>query len=344
MPVNTGGTAEHLRLNKLLSEVTYQRGIGEAGIGTQLIPLVKSPKISNTYLVIPRLRSDANIRIERAPGENVKEVERQGREYDTFVCQDRRIKLKIPLEISEGMGDAELLEEKKQKAIEILHMVETSHERSVHNTFWASKGNQNDITAKFQDIYGNDRVVRPAATSGFSGLKWDADDAKVREDVMHGMDIVQKACGYKPNTMVMTPEAFRKILNADNDFSKSYLYTKPGGVSMNELREYLGIPNILVPRVLVDGSAPISEENPEVAKDWMWKGASAGLFYVNPARSRNMITLGSSFYWDSPIARWLQVKEGWNENNMSWEVQTGGYFTVKPVDFSCGLVFTDIIG
>lgn len=340
------GSAEHLRYNKLLSEVTYQRGFGEMGIGARLMPLVRSTKLSGNYLKVDRQRVEPYVNIKRAPGAQVKKAERDNRSYISFQAEDYRILKDIPIEISDGMSDSELLEEKRSKAIEVVNMVEFAHEKSVHESLWRDSGNQAAQTTAYQTLYGADRVILPASTAGFSGAKWDVTTSNVRFDVLKGRDIVYRTCGYDPNTLVITSDAFNKIVTSDNDFKKAWLNTAPGASSMNNLQNlaaHLGVSQVIVPRVLKDGAGGISEAKAEVEKDFMWQGATAGLFYINPARSRNMITLGSTYYWDSPEVRWLGVYEGFNRGTKSHEVESGGYFTTKVVDLGCGLIFTDIL-
>lgn len=322
------GSADHLLYDRLLTNVIYEKGMGEPGIAGALAPRVRSTNITGQFMKRDRDTKEANVSTKRAPGAEVQTGERPGKTMETFRTVDHALKELIPQEITEGMEETELMGERRATAIGVLQKILHDWEKDVYNMLWA-----ND-KAGFQAIYPANNVIDPTA-------KWDATDGSqnLKLDILRLRVQIYKACGYVPNTLLIPNEVFNVITTQDNELREAIKYTQGGPVTLDKLASYFEVNRVLVPMYLKDNAAGDNEKE----MDLLWTGDHIGFFYVNNEPSRRKDTLATTFYWDSPSQRFLGTYTGYNRNRKSEEVEVGAYFTVEEIDLSCGGIIADVL-
>lgn len=322
------GSADHLLYDRLLTNVVYEKGMGEGGIAPALAPRVRSTNITGQYMKRKRDTKEANVSTKRAPGAEVQTGERPGKSLETFRTIDHALSELIPQEITEGMEETELQGERRSTAMGVLRKIMHDWEKDVYDKVWA------EDKAGFESAYGADQVIDP-------GAKWDAGGAEnMKKDLLKIKNTVYRSCGYVPNTMLLPNEVFNEIVTADNELREAIKYTQGGPVTLEKLANYFEVGRVLVPMYLKDNSQGDNEQQME----FMWEGDHIGMFYIDDTPSRNKDTLLTTFYWDSPRQRFLATYTGYNRKRKSEEVEVGAYFTVEEIDMSCGGIIADVLG
>lgn len=320
------GSADHLLFDRLLTNVVYEKGMGQEGIAGALAPRVRSSTITGQYMKRNRKERDAGVDVERAPGAEVQTSERRGKSMETFRTVDHALKDLIPIEITTGMGESELQSEREETALDILQKIQHKWEVKVHSKVWAAD------KAGFQSLYPNNNVLDPTA-------KWDTASANMKLDILKLRLQIYRACGHIPNTMVIPNEVFNVAVTRDNELREAIKYTQGGPVTLQNLASYFEIERVLVPMYLTDNADGSNDDE----MDLLWTGDHVGLFYVNDAQTRRKVTLASTFYWEGEENPFFGTYVGWNRNRKSEEVEVGGYFTVEEIDMSCGGVIADVL-
>lgn len=318
------GSADHLLFDRLLTNVVYEKGMGMEGIAKYLAPRVRSTTITGQYMKRKRGERDAGVKTERAPGAEVQTGERRGKSLETFRTVDHALSELIPQEITSGMGETELQNERTNTAQDVLQKIQHDWESDVHDLVWAANA------GAFDTKYGA-RSISP-------GAKWDSATPNMKLDILNLKTRIYRAVGKKPNTMVLPNEVFNVITTKDNELRDAIKYTQGGPVTMDILARYFEVERVLVPMYLTDNADGANEEE----MDFLWTGDHVGMFYVDESSSRNKITLASTFYWDSPDQPFFGTYTGFNRKRKSEEVEVGGYFSVEEIDISCGGVIKDV--
>ncbi len=311
----------------LLTQMTIRRGLGAAGIGTKIAPLVRHDAINGVYFKRDRYRI-GHVKTERAPGERVKRSETTRGNLEPFMAVDHSIDKTVPRELVDGMSESALFGEMEQASYEALNEVQYDHELKVRNMLWA------DDQAGFNSIYGSDHVKTP-------GNKWDTADGEIYRDVQSLSDDILKTTGFRPNTAVI-PKKVLDVLQGDpnNEIGERIKYTNGEIPDTTRLARYLRLDNVIVPESLEDDANP-GQSNERY--DWMWDGEHVGLFYVNPANTRNKVTLASTFYTDMPNEPFLGIFTRYDDDYKSYIVRCNAYFDAKEVDIKCGAVLYDVL-
>lgn len=306
--------------NPLLTQMSIKRGLGERGVGVRLAPLVDSQDINGLYFVRDRQRV-GSVDPKRAPGEKVKMAESSRSTLQPFITVDRSIIKHVPLELVDGQGEAVLFDELENAASEALEEIQQSHEEAVEALLWGA--NQTE----FEAIYGSgDQVITP-------GTKWDQSGASIRQNVKSVMNAVYKRCGYKPNTGFLTKELFDEITSdPNNEIGERIKYTSGTVPTEQVLARYFGLNEIIVGEVLEDTANYGQTAN----YDYLWNGPHMGIFYIDPANSRNKETLASTFRWQNARRPFLGVFTRYNEEYERYEAKCGAYFDEKLIDNAAG--------
>lgn len=321
------GSADHLLFDRLLTNVVYEKGMGMEGIAKYLAPRVRSTTITGQYMKRKRGSRDAGVKTERAPGAEVQTSQRRGKSLETFRTVDHALKELIPKEITSGMGETELMNERTATAEEVLQRITHDWESAVHDLTWAEN------KAGFEAKYGATNVIDPTVA------KWDQTNTNLKRDILTLRTAIYQACGKMPNTMVLPNEVFNVISTMDNELRDAIKYTDGGPVTLAKLASYFEMSQVLVPMYLTDNASGDNEDKMDI----LWQGDHVGMFYIDDSPSRNKITLASTFYWDSADEPFFGTYTGYNRNRKSEEVEVGGYFTVEEIDLTCGGIIADVL-
>jgi hypothetical protein len=318
------GSADHLLYDTLLTNLVVERGFGESGVGTVLAPLVRSSKITNSFFVRNRRRAEAGVDVVRTPGEEVKTVEREGRELRHFTVVDHALSALIPQEITQGSEEGEILEERTATSISLLSKIINSHEKEVHTAFWGVN------KAAFEAIYPSGHVVDPTA-------KWNnLSTGRIKKDILDLKTRVYKDCGYRPNTVLIPDEVYNELVSSNNEIRDSIKYTENGAVTLAKIASYFEVQNAIVPQYLKDVAQDGS------TKDMLWTGDHVGLFYIDNSNSKNKDTLASTFYWEGGDQKFLSAFSGYNRKRKSEEVEVSAYWKLEIIDLACGGIIADV--
>lgn len=316
-------------LNRPLTNMSIQRGIGEMGVGTRISPIVSGKDINGLYFVRDRQRI-GQVDTTRAPGEKVKRLASSDGEMQSYLTLDHSIIKPVPLELVEGQAYRELFAELDNAAQEALNEIRFAHEKKVNDTFWGTS------QADFNNIYGSDAVQSPST-------KWDAAGASIFNDVKTLSDTILKRTGYRPNKMVLTNEVLSTLQgDPNNEIGERIKYTNGNVPTSALLASYFaeaGIQEVIVPDNLEDTANAGQSAN----FDFMWSGDNVGLFYVDPRMTRNKETLSTTFTWSNPRKPFLGVLTRYNEDIESYEAKVSAYFDVKVVDNFCGGALYDVL-
>jgi len=318
--------SNYLKKNKVLTNVYYQKSLGEPGIGGMLAPLVKSDQLSGDFYRVDRSKSDKSpdVTLVRAPGSAGQRQERKGRSIDNFRCVDHVLTEEIPFELLEGTQEFQVIEEQMQTASDIVTAIKTAHEREVHDIAWAAN------LGAFKSLLGGGHTPT---------VKWDAAGAAIKADLLTAKDAVYKKTGKRANTVVMSTEVFNKISTQDNEIRDVIKYTQNGMVTLEKLASYLEVETCIVPYFLADTTPGVSEE-----KDFLWQGDHCGVYYVDKSsQSRQKITFATTFYYDTMKRRWMQVYTGYSEETESEEVKVSAFWDLKVIDKECGYGIADVL-
>lgn len=314
--------------NPLLTQMSIKRGLGERGVGVRLAPLVDSNSINGTYLVRDRQRI-GSVDPKRAPGAKVKMAESSRTTLQPFICVDRSIIKHVPLELVDGQGESALFDELENASGEALEEIQQAHEVSIENLLWAPD------QSGFEAIYGAGAQVATPTT------KWDQSGATIRSNVLSVRNAVYKRCGYKPNVMFITKEVFDVITSdPNNELGERLKYTNGSVPDESLLADYFKVQEVIVGEVLEDN---VSTAGQAENFDYLWKGDHVGLFYINPANSRNKETLASTFKWENARRPFLGVFTRYNEDYERYEAKVGAYYDEVMVDQACGGILYNVL-
>lgn len=310
----------------LLTQMTIQRGIGEAGVGSELAPLVEHDSINGVYFVRDRQRL-GHVDPKRAPGEFVKRMETESGKLEPFLMHDRSIIKTVPEELVDGMAEAQTFEELQNASMEALNEIQFAYEKDVKDLLWGA------TKADFEAIYGTAAVSTPST-------KWDATGGAIRTDVLTLKDTIYKRCGYMPNRLNMTKEVLNTISSdPNNEIGERLKYTSGRIPTAELLAAYFEVDQVILPKNLEDNANPGQPDN----YDYMWGGDNVGVFYIDPSQSRKKETLASTFFRDTDKKPFLGVFTRYNQENESYEAKVQASYDVKTVDTFCGGVLYDVL-
>lgn len=313
--------------NPLLTQMSIKRGLGERGTSVALAPIVDSQSINGVYNVRDRQRVGSTDP-KRAPGEKVKMAETSRNSLKPFLTIDRSIIKHVPLEMVDGQGEAQLFDELANASDEALEEIQQAHMEDVNSLLWAAN------LAGFQSIYGTgDQVITPTT-------KWDQAGATIKGNVDTVKNAVYKRCGKKPNTIGITKGLF-DIITSDpnNELGERIKYTDGTVPTAARLATYFGVEQVLVFEELQDTANPGQADN----FDYLYDGNHVLVAYINPANTRNKVTLASTFVWQNARRPFLGVFTRYNEDFERYEAKVGAYYDEQIVEVTAGGAIADAI-
>lgn len=328
-------------VDRILTNLAIERGMGDPGPGQILAPVVSVPTITGVYGVYEGSRNNPdNMELKRAPGASVKEGLIEGVDTDTYKCIDRARKDKLPIEFSEdfdSLSQENQVSRLDQVARKNQHKVITQHEQDVHDLLWSSS------EAGFNAIYGADNVNDPTGA-------WDASagEKSIGIDIADALDRLYENCGYgmetgTGETVLLMPKAVFNSLsyNASNDPAERLKYTQPGKTTLEQMANYFNVDRVVVPKNLVDTA------NRGQDGDWsyMWGGGHAGVFYVDSTQDTQKMTLASTFAADQVSEFPFLGVQTWfdDKDTISYFAKTHAWYDTKLVSAACGQIIYDVL-
>ena len=121
--------------------------------------------------------------------------------------------------------------------------------------------------------------------------RWDAASSYPIADVQTGVDLVESNTGYRPNTLVVTPDVFR-VLKSHSTILDRIKYTQRGVVTTDLLASLFEVQKVLVVRAVVDATKEGQLSNPDYLAS-----NKALLVYAEPAPGIMKPSGGYTFSW-----------------------------------------------
>lgn len=319
-----------LSFNPVLTNISRERGLGEAGIGTRLFPLVRSTTgLTGEYPEYNRTRGTGNIDTERGPSQKVKRVKNDGYEMKPYKLSDHTVDVELSIEFNAGAIQQDI-DEITNASNKALRIISEAHERKVHAATWASS------KADFEGIYTANHVDTPSA-------KWSSTSAKMLKNVKDLAEKIENDTGFRPNTMLLTKEVYNDITGRDNEIREAIKYTGFGVPTLETIARYFEVERVLVPGFLTDSA------NPGQAASFskLWSGDNVGLFNINANPGRSSNTLGVTFFADQAeeprIGPFLGVQPWYDIETKSDMFRCNAYFKAQMFDNLAGGILWDVL-
>lgn len=316
--------------NPVLTNISRERGLGEAGIGTRLFPLVRSETgLTGEYPEYNRKRGTGNIDTKRGPGQKVKVIQNDGYEMKPYKLDDHTVDVISPIEVNAG-AIAQSIDELTRANNKALRTITESHEKAVNSATWST------VKADFEAIYTANHVDTVSA-------KWTSTSAKMLKNVKDLAEKVENDTGFRPNTLLLTKEVYNAITGQDNEIRESIKYTGFGVPTLETIARYFEVERVLVPGFLSDSANP--GQSASFSK--LWTGDNVGLFHVDPNPGRMSNTLGVTFFADQSaeprIGPFLGVQPWYNEERKSDMLRCSAYFKAQMFDNLAGGILWDVL-
>lgn len=172
------------------------------------------------------------------------------------------------------------------------------------------------------------------------GTKWDDTNGDPIGDVEAGINTIEAATGYRPNTLVVSPDIFSCLKN-HSDILDRIKYTQRGVVTEELLAGIFGVEKFLVARAVVDTSAEGATESPDfLVSD------KALLCYAEGAPGILKPTAGYTFSWTGLVgaqAYGARIKRFRMENLESDRIEGEMAFDHVVVADDLGYFFDDCL-
>jgi hypothetical protein len=244
-------------------------------VGDALFPVIPVNKKSAKYAVFESARG--NVRIEntlRAPRTAAKEVKFQVDLTNSYSAEEYALASGVD---DEERDNADTPIDPDQRAAKLaLDMLMVDRENRI-----ATKA----ITA------GNYTGTHVVALAG--GNQWsDPVNSNPKSDVDAGRDLCIQDTGFEPNTLLIPWSVVQK-LKLHNKITDAFKYTQGGVITVDMLRTYFEIANVVIAGALKNTAA----EGAAAAVTRIW-GKNVWLGYVDPASSpMDGTSFGKTFRW-----------------------------------------------
>lgn len=269
-----------------------RRARNSASIGTVLMPRVYVDAYAG--LIIKFRQEDFTITpSKRAPGSNIKAVQ-AGYDGDPYALQSRSLCAQAPVE--HQIDAAKIRVNKLQSAINVV--IEKQDLELEYDTAQMLRNPANHA--------GNTLTLA-------AGARWTQATSTPLADVDNAKESIRKKIGMYPNTMAVSPNAF-KALKAHASIVDRFKYTSPDSITAQMLANLFELDQLVVGKKVIFNDA--TQQNDDV-----W-GDDAVLAYVAPQaaetseRDRSLPSLGYTYTLD----RMPVVEEAeYNSKTRSWE-------------------------
>lgn len=174
-------------------------------------------------------------------------------------------------------------------------------------------------------------------TNASPAIKWNDAGCNPRTDVDAAKESVRKGCGQRVNTMVIS-ETVRLNLSQNPEIRKAFQLAISGVLTMEMLKAYFEIPNIIVAGTVLATSA----EGQAVTADDIWQD-DVVLAHVEPGQDLMAMNFARSFNWtgvgsiDAPV-------QTWRDSDAKSDIHQADHATAeKIVATPCGYLLTDVL-
>lgn len=169
-------------------------------------------------------------------------------------------------------------------------------------------------------------------------IKWNDTGANPRTDVDVAKEAVRKGCGQRINTMVIS-ETVRLNLSQNPNIRKAFQLAINGAVTMEMLKTYFEIPNIIVAGTILATSA----EGRTLTADDIW-GDDIVLAHVEPGQNLMSLNLARTFNWTAVSPTPESTVKTWRDDDAVSDIhQTDHQTGEKIVCRDAGYLLTDVL-
>lgn len=153
-----------------------------------------------------------------------------------------------------------------------------------------------------------------AAASG----AWSSSTTAIEADMDTARNAVMKACGYEPNTLVVSSE-LAKVMKRNPGLRELVKYTDPSLLVNGDLPQTLFGLSVVVPGARNNSANP----GQTASMGFVWPATTAVLAYVDPAASLDAMTYGLTFRVSTYGVQGERVKRWWDDETDSWVLEYG---------------------
>ncbi|HMJ91672.1 MAG TPA: hypothetical protein VK530_17755 [Candidatus Acidoferrum sp.] len=195
-----------------------------------------------------------------------------------------------------------------------------------------------DILKVNRELRVKTLVTNTAAVANASpAIKWNDSGCNPRTDVDAGKESVRKGCGHRVNTMVIS-ETVRLNLSQNAEVRKAFQLAIGGVLTMEMLKAYFEIPNIVVAGTVLATSA----EGAATTADDIWTD-DVVLAHVEPSQDLMAMNLARTFNWTGVGSIDAPVKS-WRDDDAVSDIHQADHATAeKIVAAPCGYLLTDVL-
>jgi len=148
-----------------------------------------------------------------------------------------------------------------------------------------------DIIKINHEIRVRDICLSGSVPNATPSTNWNDPASDPKADVQAGIDAIRRACGTRPNLMVIS-DPVRVILSVHPKIADRVKYTVTGITNLQLLAAYFEIAEIAVADQVINSG----NEGQTLSPADIW-GDDVILAYVNPARDLQAMTFGRTFFW-----------------------------------------------
>jgi hypothetical protein len=174
-------------------------------------------------------------------------------------------------------------------------------------------------------------------TNASPAIKWNDSGANPRTDVDVAKESVRKGCGQRVNTMIIS-ETVRLNLSQNPNIRKAFQLAINGAVTMEMLKTYFEIQNIIVAGTVLATSA----EGQTITADDIWSDDIV-LAHVEPGQDLMSMNFARSFNWTGVGS--IEAPVGtWRDEDCKSDIHQADHATAeKLVCAPAGYLLTDVL-
>lgn len=313
-------TDVHVNRPLTIASVAYMQAASNF-VADRLAPIVPVSKRSDSYFKYDRGDWNRNQAAERAPGA---ESEGGGWRLTTDTYTAKRYAFHQDVDDPTRANTDDPLSPDQDATDFVSHQLMLKRESVVISTLFAASTWTGSTT-------GGD--ITPTTL-------WDDPASTPVEDIRAQITSVAKKTGFKPNILVMGPEAWDGL--ADHpDLLDRIKYTQRGVVTTELLASLLGLDDILVPMGIQNTAAELATES----SAFLW-GKNALLAYRAPSPGIKVPSAAYMFAWTGLLGSGAfgnRIKKFRLERNESDRVEGEMSFAVKLVAAELGVFFSAVV-
>lgn len=321
-------TAQQVHTDAILTDfsVGYMQD-QVATLAASVFPTVPVAFQTNKYYVWPKADFFRDEARKRAPGTP---VARGGPRLstDNYYCDVYEWGTTIPDEVRANADNSLSLDQAKTNYV--MQILAIRRERDFCSTFMTT------------GVWGLD-ITGASTASTNQVVQWDRSGSTPIDDILSARQTILLATGKRPNTLVLGPIAYTKLLTNAQLIARTVNGAIPGqaaDVSDADLARLFRVDRVIV----AEGIYNTANEGATASMSFIC-GKTALLCYVDPNPGQNSLTAGATFTWTGmPGGAGGTMIEKWYDRSIKSDCIDGfANWSMKVVASDCGVFFNTIV-